>query len=76
MGTQVGPILLLICNRRSCRNGQSALLQQNDHSGVLGIFILDNHWELETGIPSLPTPCAVGAVLPWGARGCCRVSAR
>lgn len=52
VGAQVGPILLLICNRRSCRNGQPALLQQDDNSGMLGIFILDNHGEVEIGIPS------------------------
>lgn len=59
----MGPILLLICNRRSCRNGQSALLQQNDYSGMLGIFILDKHGDLETGIP--PLPQQAGALVQW-----------
>lgn len=74
VGTQMGPTLLLTCNRRSCRHGQPALLQQNGNSGMLGIFIflfLFCHWWpgwIGDWDSPCAHPCAVGAALPWGLR--------
>lgn len=55
----------------------SALLQQNDDSSVLGIFILDKHGEMEPGFPPFPIKqpllcslcCVGGTALLLGAGG-------